>query len=180
MLVIYGSSRNGNTEQLAKILVDQINTEEIYLRDKKITPITDLRHDPAGFIKGNDDYYEIADKMSAHDEILFVNPVYWYGMSSYMKLFIDRWSESLANRELKFKEKMKGKKMYVVTVGGDDPKVKALPLIMQFQHTFDYVGASFEDYVIGKANKPGEILSDADAIKKAKALNERLKNSRNA
>lgn len=179
MLVIYGSSRpNGNTEQLAKIMLDQLNTEDVYLRDKKITPITDLRHDPEGFSRVNDNYYEIAEKMFVHDEILFVNPVYWYGMSGYMKVFIDRWSESLANREIHFKEKMKGKKMYVLAVGGDDPKVKALPLIMQFKHTFDFVGASFEDYVIGKANRPGDILSDSDSVNKAKALNTRLQNSR--
>lgn len=179
MLVIYGSSRpNGNTEQLAKIMLDQVDIEEIYLRDKKITPITDLRHDSEGFSRLNDDYYEVVEKMLSHDQILFVNPVYWYGMSGHMKLFIDRWSESLADRELKFKEKMKGKKMYVLAVGGDNPKIKALPLIMQFQHTFDFVGASFEDYVIGEANKPGDILSDEGAIKKARALNEQLQNSR--
>ncbi|HET7578424.1 MAG TPA: flavodoxin family protein [Bacillales bacterium] len=175
MLVIYGSSRpNGNTEQLAKIALEGIKTEDVYLRDKNITPITDLRHAENGFSKINDDYYKIAEAMLSHDRILFVNPVYWYGMSGRMKLFIDRWSESLADPVLAFKNKMNGKKMYVLAVGGDNPKIKALPLVMQFQHTFEFVGASFEGYVIGEANRPGDILSDEDGVEKAQTLNRLL------
>ena len=47
--------------------------------------------------------------------------------------------------------------MYVVIVGGDNPKLKALPLIAQFQYIFDFVGSSFEGYVIGDANGLDEI-----------------------
>ena len=39
--------------------------------------------------------------------------------------------------------------MYVVIVGGDNPKVKALPLIAQFQYIFDFVGSSFEVMLLG-------------------------------
>ena len=38
--------------------------------------------------------------------------------------------------------------MYVVIVGGDNPKLKALPLISQFQYIFEFVGSSFEGYII--------------------------------
>ena len=50
MITIYGSSReNGNTEELAKTVLKDINTEEVYLRQHTINPITDMRHDELGF-----------------------------------------------------------------------------------------------------------------------------------
>lgn len=108
MITIYGSSReNGNTEELAKAVLKDINTEEVYLRRHTIHPITDMRHDELGFTNQQDDYYDIAKKMAAHDTILFVTPLYWYGMSGLMKNFVDRWSESLRDSTINFKEQMK-------------------------------------------------------------------------
>lgn len=66
--------------------------------------------------------------------------------------------------------------MYVVIVGGDNPKLKALPLIAQFQSIFDFVGSSFEGYVIGDANGLDEIQNDAEALAKAQIYNKEFKN----
>lgn len=63
MITIYGSSReNGNTEELAKAVLKDINTEEVYLRRHTINPITDMRHDELGFTNQQDDYYDIAKR----------------------------------------------------------------------------------------------------------------------
>ncbi len=57
MFVIHGSSRqNGNTESLTHMMIDGIETEQIYLRDHIVHPITDQRHDAEGFQPVNDDY----------------------------------------------------------------------------------------------------------------------------
>ncbi len=172
MFVIYGSSRKkSNSEQLAKIMIDGLDAEEVYLRNKTVQPIVDMRHDPQGFSNVGDDYYEILNRMMIHEKIVFVTPLYWYGMSGLMKNFIDRFSETLRDSTMSFREQMKEKKMYVVIVGGDNPKLKGLPLIMQFTHIFDFFGASFEGYLIGKARTPGEILEDKEAIAQAKRYN---------
>lgn len=178
MFVIHGSSRqNGNTEALTHMVIDGIETEQIYLRDHIVHPIIDQRHDVEGFQPVNDDYEQLTKRMLEHDTIIFATPLYWYGMSGHMKNFVDRWSQSLRNKSLHFKEKMKGKKMYVVIVGGDSPKLKALPLIAQFQYIFDFVGSSFEGYIIGDANGPDEIKNDAEALAKAQLYNNKFKNS---
>ncbi|HEK9101290.1 flavodoxin family protein [Bacillus pfraonensis] len=178
MFVIHGSSRpNGNTEAFTHMMINGINTEQVYLRDYTVHPITDQRHDADGFQPVNDDYQHLIEKMLEHDTIIFATPLYWYGMSGYMKNFVDRWSQSLRDTSLHFKEEMKDKKMYVVIVGGDNPKLKALPLIAQFQYIFDFVGSSFEGYIIGDANAPREISKDKEALAKVKLYNEHFKNN---
>ncbi|MDM5190748.1 flavodoxin family protein [Bacillus sp. DX4.1] len=175
MFVIHGSSRlNGNTETLTQMMIAGIETEQVYLRDQTVHPITDQRHDANGFQPVDDDYQQLIEQMLEHDTIVFATPLYWYGMSGHMKNFVDRWSQSLRDRSLNFKDRIKGKKMYVVIVGGDNPKLKALPFIAQFQYIFDFVGASFEGYIIGDANAPDEIMNDKEAMEKVKIYNELL------
>jgi multimeric flavodoxin WrbA len=177
MFIIHGSSReNGNTEQLTNLITKDVAKTEVHLRYKNIKAINDQRHEPNGFQPIDDDYEEIVKEMLEHDTIIFSTPLYWYGMSGYMKNFIDRWSQSLRNKDLQFAEKIKNKKMYVVIVGGDQPKIKALPLILQFKHIFEFVGATLEGYIIGTGNSPGAILEDQLAIQQAELLNTTLKN----
>ncbi|MEH6938948.1 flavodoxin family protein [Bacillus sp. JJ664] len=177
MFIIHGSSReNGNTEQLTKMITEGISVSEVQLRTKNIRPINDQRHAEFGFQPVDDDFDHICKEMLEHDTIIFSTPLYWYGMSGYMKNYIDRWSQSLRDKELNFAEKMKTKKMYVVIVGGDNPSLKALPLILQFKHIFEFLGASFGGYILGKANSPGDIRLDSNTIQQANALNLKLKN----
>ena len=106
MFVIHGSSRqNGNTEALTHMMIEDIETEQIYLRDHTVYPITDQRHDAEGFQPVNDDYKQLTNRMLEHDTIIFATPLYWYGMSGHMKNFVDRWSQSLRDTSLHFKEK---------------------------------------------------------------------------
>lgn len=92
-----------------------------------------------------------------------------------MKNFIDRWSQSLRDVRFNFKERMEAKTAYAIVVGGDNPRIKALPLIQQMQYTFDFVGLTFAGYVIGKGSKPGEVLKDIRAVRDAEALNAELR-----
>ena len=87
MFVIHGSSRqNGNTEALTHMMIEDIETEQIYLRDHTVYPITDQRHDAEGFQPVNDDYKQLTNRMLEHDTIIFATPLYWYGMSGHMKI----------------------------------------------------------------------------------------------
>nr|WP_268476320.1 beta-L-arabinofuranosidase domain-containing protein [Bacillus atrophaeus] len=59
---------------------------------------------------------------------------------------------------------------YVITVGGDEPTRKGLPLIQQFEYIFDFIGISFGGYVLGEGNRPGDILHDQHALSAASQL----------
>lgn len=176
VLALLGSSRNpGNTETLTDIVLQGIPHTKIHLAEKKITPIIDMRHHPDGFQTIDDDNHSIIDLVMESDTLIFATPVYWYGMSGTMKNWIDRWSQTLRDKKISFQSSMKQKTAYVVTVGGDNPRIKGLPLIMQFQYIFDFMGMSFGGYIIGEANTPGEIVSDKQALQAAEILNQKIR-----
>lgn len=171
ILVLNGSSREqGNTEQLTQAVLKEIPHKVIHLREQNILPIDDKRHAPEGFPPVQDDFHTVLTEVLAHDVLIFATPLYWYGMSGVMKNFIDRWSQALRLPEYNFKEAMKGKAACVVIAGGDQPRLKGLPLIQQFQYLFGFVNTSFHGFIIGEGNKPGDILQDERAITEANAL----------
>lgn len=176
IIVLHGSTRDdGNTEQLAELVLKGIPHDNILLRDKKIFPIDDLRHAEGGFRPVEDDYDEVIQRVLEHDVLIFATPVYWYGMTGILKNFIDRWSQSLRDERYDFKALIAQKRAYVIAVGGDQPRIKALPLIQQFKYTFDFVNLPFQGYIIGQASKPGDIVKDTRAAKEAEWLNEELR-----
>lgn len=174
--VIYGGNRpNGNTESLTKLAIQGLDVEEVYLKDYLIKPIIDKRHEVEGFPEVNDDYNSIIDRILPHDILIFSTPIYWYSMTGTMKNFIDRWSQTLKDPNYPdFKSIMATKRAYVIAVGGDQPYIKALPMIQQFQHIFDYIGITFEGYIIGEGNRPGDISQDLKALSTAEMLNKKL------
>ncbi|GAA0134832.1 flavodoxin family protein [Paenibacillus sp. YSY-4.3] len=174
--VLHGSTREeGNTEALTEVVLEGLDRTDIYLREKTILPIHDQRHEEGGFDPVDDDYDDIIHEVLEHDILVFATPVYWYGPSGILKSFIDRWSQSLRDTRYDFKETMSRKKAYVIVVGGDNPRIKALPLIQQLKYTFDFVGMPLEGYVIGKASRPGDISGDSRALAEAQWLNGELR-----
>lgn len=174
--VIYGGTRqNGNTEILTEQAIQGLEVERIYLRDYVIQPIEDLRHTKEGFHDVDDHYNQIIEQILLHDTIVFSTPIYWYGMSGTMKNFIDRWSQTL--RDLKypdFKSNMSTKEAYVIAVGGDEPHIKGLPLIQQYHYIFNFIGISYGGYILGKGNKPGEVIQDKLAVYQAQLWNKKF------
>ncbi|MEK4244883.1 flavodoxin family protein [Psychrobacillus sp. FSL K6-2684] len=175
--ILVGSSRKGgNSELLADFVVQDIEHEKVYIKDLYIRPIEDLRHTRNGFQAVNDDYDRLVEAIMKSDVLIFATPIYWYSMSSLMKNMIDRFSQAIRDeRYPNLREHLKTIRAIVVVVGGDDPRIKGLPLIQQFQYTFDFLNMPFSSYIIGEANQPEEILKDSRALLQAAWLNEKLK-----
>ncbi|WP_330942447.1 flavodoxin family protein [Bacillus velezensis] len=170
--VINGGTRSGgNTDILAEKAVQGFDVEHIHLRKYRIRPVEDLRHAQGGFRPVQDDCDSIIERILPCDILVFATPIYWFGMSGTLKLFIDRWSQTLRDpRFPDFKQQMSAKQAYVTAVGGDNPKLKGLPLIQQFEHIFHFMGMSFKGYVLGEGNRPGDILHDQQALSAASRL----------
>jgi multimeric flavodoxin WrbA len=172
ILILYGSSRpGGNSEILTEKAVEGLECTRIYLRDYRIEAIQDGRHAPEGFPTVNDDYDGLIREVLRHDVLIFSTPLYWYGMSGLMKNFIDRWSQSMREPDLNFSDRMAQKEAYVLITGGDQPKIKGLPLIQQFHWILDFVGARLHRWIIGEGNGPGEVLQDTEALRQAEEWN---------
>jgi multimeric flavodoxin WrbA len=174
LIAFYGSIRDkGNSETLADIALQDLDVTKVFLRDYHINPISTQRHE-------DDDYQMLIRKQVLADVLLFVTPVYWYGMSSLLKLYIDRWSETLRDPALPdFREKMRAKEVHLITVGGDEPYIKAVPMIQQMHFICDFLQMNFGSYVIGKGDKIGDVLTDKRAMNSAANLNHFFKDQAN-
>ncbi|MFJ7734516.1 flavodoxin family protein [Lysinibacillus sp. NPDC097231] len=172
-----GSSRaNSNSEQLTDYVLKGIPHKKIDLKNVTIEPIHDLRHDDNGFQFVADDYDQIIQAFLTSDIVIFATPIYWYSMSGIMKNMVDRLSHAIRDERFpQLKEKLQTTEAIVLAVGGDDPHIKGLPLIHQFQYIFDFLKMPFSSYIIGNANKPGEIVNDEQALAQATILNKQLK-----
>ena len=175
--ILVGSSRKGgNSELLADFVVQDIEHEKVYLKDLHIRPIEDLRHTRNGFQTVNDDYDILVEAILKCNVVIFATPIYWYSMSGLMKNMIDRLSQAIRDeRYPNVKEHLKTMRTIVVAVGGDEPRIKGLPLIQQVRYIFDFLNMPFSAYIIGEANKPEDILKDRLALLQATWLNEKLK-----
>lgn len=178
--IVYGGTRqNGNTEILTEQAIQGVTADRIYLREYTIRPIEDLRHTKNGFQDIDDDYNSIIDRILQYDILVFSTPIYWFSMSGYMKNFIDRWSQTMRDTKYPdFKNRLSAKKAYVIAVGGDEPYLKGLPLIQQFQYIFSFIGIRFEGYILGKGNKPGDILQEKEALFAADQMQNKFNNGK--
>lgn len=180
---LFGSSRyNGNSKIIVDYLLGETNHQIINLFDKNIEKVKDHRHlDDTSSDLHHDDYSSVLKGVIDADTIVLSTPLYWYSMSASLKLFIDRWTESLREERSDFKDKMAKKRYIVVIVGGDNPTVKSKPLIAQFELIFEFMHITDYSFLVGEGVAPLDILKDENIIKKAKALNIDLKHeSKNA
>ncbi|MBM7632207.1 flavodoxin family protein [Geomicrobium sediminis] len=180
LAVIHGSSREiSNTSYLANEVTKGIETANIYLKDLTIHQIIDQRHDADGFDRVHDDYDKIVEVFLTHDVVVFATPLYWYGMSGLMKTMFDRFSQAVRDPEYgdELKDKLAQIEPIVLIVGGDHPRMKALPLLQQFGHALTFLNFQpLSYYIVGDAGKPETMKDDSFAIAQANALNQYLSN----
>lgn len=168
ILALIGSPRKrSNTDTLVEQILKGCKTkghtvEKLYLYDYEIAPCIDCRNCKKGdyVCTINDGMREIYPKMEEADIIIFGTPIYWYGPTGKMKLFIDRMRPYIANG------KLKGKKGVVVTPSEEGAKACG-PLIEMFRMSFDYLGMGFTGKILVNAYEKGEIRKNKKALTKA-------------
>ena len=107
-IIINGShNRNGDTTELIQEIYPEIAclklidyTIEIYNYDETYSD--------------KDQFLEIINQIIEFEEIIFATPVYWYSMSSLMKIFFDRLTDLISSQET-IGRKLMGKKVRVIT-----------------------------------------------------------------
>ena len=108
-IVIFGSARSsGSTRKAVDLVFQDKEHRFIDIRSLKISHF-DYANENA-----DDDFYPLMEELVTYDTIVLASPVYWYAVSSYMKTFLDRWSDLLGTRK-DLGQKLKKKRLFLIT-----------------------------------------------------------------
>jgi len=168
ILALVGSPRKGsNTDTLVEQILKGCEVkghagEKLYLYDYEISPCIDCRNCKKGdhVCTVPDGMQEIYPKIQEADLVIFGTPLYWYGPTAQMKLFIDRMRPFADNK------KLKGKKG-VIVVPSEEGLKACEPLIKMFRLIFAHLGMEFAGRVLATAYEAGEIRGNQEELKKA-------------
>jgi hypothetical protein len=69
-----------------------------------------------------------------------------------------------------FKSRMAGKRMWAISCYSDEDRVLADPLFATLHLTAQYMRMWWGGSVLGKGNRPGDVLSDSEAVTAADEL----------
>jgi multimeric flavodoxin WrbA len=171
VLALNGSPRkDGNTVTLQKkflegISQNQDNTvREIDLQGKNINPCIacnacEKRGDKYCVI--SDDTRAIYDAFLNSDLVVFSTPVYWWGMTAQIKLFVDRLYALIWDAgNLRFRKK---KIVLILTFGGEEPNSGADLVVNTFKEISEYIGWELIK-VIRYCSKDGHVSKDKQKL----------------
>jgi len=179
ILGVYGSPRKGGNSDL---LLDQAlagarsvgaEVTSIYVRDYKIGGCLECGGcDSTGVCIQKDDMQELYPRIKAADVIILSSPIFFYGLSSQLKAFIDRcqalWSERMLTQKPGKRLGYESGRGYLIAVGATKGKNLFEGVELTARYFFDaldksYEGGLFFRQVEGK----GAIAHDPDALKQA-------------
>jgi len=174
IIAINGSPRKGNTDFMLNVILDSAKekgaeVEIVKLREKNIKfcsggdtccPVNLKCH-----IK--DDMDEIYLKLEQADIILLASPTYFSNVTARMKNFMDRCNPYWFNK------KLKGKKAFLIGVGGSGDKsitemldgMKTFARILEMENIGSYYA---------KADKVGELEKNQKVIKELQDIGKKI------
>ena len=175
IIALVGSPRKvGNTDLLVGQLLKGThnknhNSEKIYLYDHEILPCLDCRKCKKGYFTCalQDGMQMLYPRLEEADLIVFGTPIYWYGPTAKMKLFIDRLRPFIASR------KLNGKKGIVIAPSEEGESCCG-PMMEMFLMSLSYLGMTFAGNILAKAYEKGEIRDNEDLMKNAYQLGKSL------
>ncbi|NMO16061.1 flavodoxin family protein [Pyxidicoccus fallax] len=174
ILFLLSSSREGgNAELLARRAADTLAPDIVAdwrrLEEHLRQPFRDLRHAPGGYPKPGPELLALAERTLEADEVVIVSPIYWYNLSSTAQHYLEHWSWWLRMPELRFRERMRGKVLSLITAhSSEEDDAVAQPPIQSLQLSADYMGMRWRGALIGHGSAPGQVLTDTRALESAR------------
>ena len=129
---------------------------------------------PSCIIK--DDMQQFYPMLREADGILFASPIYWFTMCGQTKQFIDRCFAVAVNPDPDGQSLFAGKRIAAAFAYGDTDPLNSgcVNAVRTFQDICAYTGAVWLGAVYGQANEPGEMLGNAELLRRAKELGAKL------
>lgn len=139
-IILLGTARsNGNSFKIAQYLNQSLDFQLIDLNNYSIHPFNYEHNYPK-----NDAFQHIVNEILAVDIIIFITPVYWYTVSTAMKIFMDRLSDLITIHKNQGRQ-LKGKFIFSISVGPDDD----MPAYFHepFRLTAEYLDMQYSGFV---------------------------------
>ena len=173
--LLTGSRRNGNSEALARRAAERLpaSSEQRWLSllDLELPPFKDIRRSGSGeYVFPDEPGASLLDAALWATDLVLIAPLYWYGVPARAKNYLDHWSGWMRVPDLAFRAKMARKTMWAVTALSEEDFSVADPLLGTLRLSADYMGMRWGGELLGFANRPGEILNDRTALRKANSF----------
>lgn len=171
VLGLVGSPRKGsNTDLLVSAVLEGAASNgdcisKVNLYDVDISPCLDCRgckKEPFKCVV-KDGMQTLYPKIEDADAIVFGTPLYWYGPSAKMKLFVDRLRPFVASKGLK------GKKA-VLVIPSEEGAAACQHAVGMFALSFDYVGVDLVGKLLPKTPERAAVKNQPDMLVEAMKL----------
>ena len=179
VLGLVGSPRKGgNTDLLVREVLAGAEsqgaaTRIIYLSDRNIRECDGChacwRNKPCS---KKDDMNLLYEEIAANDGFVFGTPVYWYGPTALMKLFIDRcvYFNCPANRN-----QIRGKTAAVVIPFEEETLETAQPVAAFFTKSLRYLELDCRgELLVPGVTRKGEVAGNEKVLREAQILGQKL------
>ncbi|OHD72453.1 MAG: NADPH-dependent FMN reductase [Spirochaetes bacterium RBG_16_49_21] len=178
VLGIYGSPRKGgNSDTILDRVLDGAASagavaSRIYVRDLNFKGCVECGGcRDTGRCVTPDDMQSVYPKLIDSHIIFLSSPVFFYGMSSQLKAFIDRcqalWSRRMIMKSAEERKRHEGGRGYLVMVGA----TKGVNLFtggeLTAKYFFDSLDKSYEGGIFFKAEGRGDVLNNPGDLKRA-------------
>ena len=186
VLGIFGSPRKGgNTdlllgEALKGAEKEGAEVERLRITDFDITPCTECLHCYEG---GEcillDDMQKIYPKLLEADIIILASPIFFYGVTGWVKALIDRtqalWARKYRLRDPSLSKEGRKRRGFFVSVGGTKGQKIFEGAILTAKYFFDVVNAKYMgELVFRGVDEKGDILKEPEALEQAFEAGKRL------
>ena len=156
----------GNSAALARLAAEHLPADTVQdwrdLSSPALPAFHDLRHGSSyGPLQGP--IADLAAATLAATDIVFVAPLYWYGLPAPAKLYLDHWSHWLRIEEMGFEAGMAGKTLWLVMAHSGSTPAEIAPAVEALRLSGVYLAMRWGGALLTDANAPGDWQKDAAA-----------------
>lgn len=166
-LFLLSSARSGgNSENMARAaaagLADSVAQDWCDLTKTALPAFEDLRHG-ASYGPLPPQMAALAERTMRASDLVFVAPLYWYGLPAPAKLYLDHWSHWMRLPDLDFKARMSGKRAWLIMAHAGSSDAEIAPAREGLRFATAYLGIVWGGALLADANAPGDWQKDPQA-----------------
>jgi NAD(P)H-dependent FMN reductase len=163
-LFLLSSARSGgNTESMARAAAAALPPDATQdwcdLTKAALPAFEDLRHG-ASYGPLSAPMADLAERTMQASDLVFVAPLYWYGLPAPAKLYLDHWSHWMRLPDLGFKSRMAGKRAWLIMAHAGSSEAEIAPAREGLRLAAAYLSIGWGGALLADANAPGDWQKD--------------------